>query len=134
MEEIPVAKGRSRFRRVGKFVSTYTPKKTKDFEELVAEAAKQAMGDVGPLETPLRMFITFVMPIPASYSKKRRLACSSGEESHTKKPDIDNLCKSLFDGMNGIVYKDDAQIVSLNAVKCYGLTACITVGFQEHLL
>ena len=31
--------------------------------------------------------------------------------------DIDNLLKGLFDGMNGIVFKDDSQIVSVIAEK-----------------
>jgi len=35
------------------------------------------------------------------------------------KPDLDNLQKGLFDAMNGIVYKDDCQIVSVTAKKHY---------------
>ena len=31
--------------------------------------------------------------------------------------DIDNLLKGLFDGMNGIVFKDDSQIVKVVAEK-----------------
>ncbi|MDI9559696.1 MAG: RusA family crossover junction endodeoxyribonuclease, partial [Pseudomonadota bacterium] len=39
---------------------------------------------------------------------------------HTKKPDLDNLLKALKDAMTGIVWHDDAQIVSLSARKDYG--------------
>jgi hypothetical protein len=37
---------------MGKFVSTYTDNKTRGFEALIAEQAKDAMGDMEPLETP----------------------------------------------------------------------------------
>lgn len=38
---------------------------------------------------------------------------------HTKKPDVDNCVKAVLDAMNGIVWIDDAQIVSLLARKEY---------------
>ena len=34
--------------------------------------------------------------------------------------DIDNLQKGIFDAMEGILYKNDTQIVSVNAIKKYG--------------
>jgi crossover junction endodeoxyribonuclease RusA len=30
-----------------------------------------------------------------------------------KWPDIDNVCKSLLDGMNGIAYNDDKQVAAI---------------------
>ena len=115
----PVPKGRPRFARRGKFVSTYTDKSTLQYEDLVADGAKRAMGASEPFEVPLEAFFYFSMPIPKSYSKKRTEACLSGLERPLKK-DLDNLIKSVSDGMNKIVYKDDAQIVSLHATKVYG--------------
>lgn len=129
----PVAKGRPRFRKVGKFVSTYTPKKTKDFESIVAEAAKQAMGSSEALESPVRCYLYFHMPIPASYPKKRQEACKSGAERYTKKPDADNLGKSVTDAMNGIAYKDDSQIVALHITKVYSDTPGVEVMLMEDL-
>ena len=32
--------------------------------------------------------------------------------------DVDNLLKGLFDGMNGIIFQDDSQIVKVVAEKC----------------
>jgi Holliday junction resolvase RusA-like endonuclease len=115
----PIPKGRPRFARKGKFVSTYTDKTTLQYEDLIADGAKRAMGLSEPLETALEVFFYFSIPIPKSYSKKRTDACLSGLERPMKK-DLDNLIKSVADGMNKIVYKDDAQIVALHATKVYG--------------
>ena len=119
LDGTPVPKGRPRFSKAGGFVKTYTDAKTKTYEELVAFSAKQAMGLSEPFTTDLDAFIYFSIAIPKSYSKKRTEACLSGLERPMKN-DLDNLCKSVLDGMNKIVYKDDCQIVSLHCTKFYG--------------
>ena len=129
----PVPKGRPRFARRGKFVSTYSPKTTVDYESKVSESAKLAMGASEPLETPVGVYIYITLPVPASYSKKRTQACLSGEERPTKKSDIDNYCKAIFDGMNGIVFVDDSLIVSLHATKVYGTIGMVEVMIKEEL-
>ena len=129
----PVPKGRPRFARRGKFVSTYSPKTTVDYESKVSEAAKQAMGSSEPLKTPIAAYIYITLPIPASYTKKRTADCLKGFERPTKKSDIDNYCKAVFDGMNGIVYVDDSQIVSLHSTKRYGSVGMVEVLVKEEL-
>lgn len=133
VEGTPVPKGRPRFARRGKFVSTYSPKTTVDYETKVAEAAQVAMGSSEPLETPVGAYIYITLPIPASYSKKRTQACLSGDERPTKKSDIDNFCKAIFDGMNGIVFLDDSQVVSLHSTKVYGTIGMVEVMVKEEL-
>jgi Holliday junction resolvase RusA-like endonuclease len=133
VEGTPVPKGRPRFARRGKFVSTYSPKTTVDYETKVSESAKFAMGSSEPLETPLAAYIYITLPVPASYSKKRTQACLSGQERPTKKSDIDNYCKAIFDGMNGIVFVDDSLIVSLHATKVYGTIGMVEVMIKEEL-
>jgi len=133
VEGTPVPKGRPRFARRGKFVSTYSPKTTVDYESKVSESAKLAMGASEPLETPVGAYIYITLPVPASYSKKRTQACLSGQERPTKKSDIDNYCKAIFDGMNGIVFVDDSLIVSLHATKVYGTVGMVEVMVKEDL-
>ena len=134
VEGTPVPKGRPRFARRGKFVSTYSPKTTVDYETKVAEAAQLAMGSSEPLETPVGAYIYITLPIPASYSKKRKQECLSGNERPTKKSDIDNYCKAVFDGMNGIVFLDDSQVVSLHSTKVYGTIGMVEVMVKEDLI
>ena len=38
----------------------------------------------------------------------------------TVKPDIDKLCRSICDGMTGVLYVDDCQVVEIVARKWYG--------------
>ncbi len=129
----PVPKGRPKFSQVGGFMRTYTPKKTTDYENTVRAAAQAAMGVTDLLETPVGVYLYIRLPIPQSYSKKRREACLSGIEKPAKKPDIDNLAKSVLDGMNGVIWKDDAQIVSLHVTKVYSSGSGVDVLVKEEL-
>jgi Holliday junction resolvase RusA-like endonuclease len=128
VEGDPVGKQRPRFSR-GR---TYTPKKTVDYESLIASKASQAMGSSEPLQTPVAIFIWISHAIPASYSKKRKEACLNGLE-WPKKPDLDNVAKVFLDAMNGIVYKDDVQVVKLRVSKRYDIEAHVDVLVREEL-
>lgn len=127
----PHGKGRPRFARRGKFVSTYTDAKTITYEDLVRFHAKQAMGSSEPLQTALEAFIYVRLPVPKSYPKKRAEACLSGSEWPCKKPDWDNVAKSICDAMNGIVCVDDSQIVECHVRKVYAETAGVDVLIKE---
>ena len=72
-----------------------------------------------PFEGPLKIEITFFMPISTRISKKKydKLVCTP----HYIKPDIDNLIKFLLDCSNGIIFADDAQISVIIARKIYSI-------------
>jgi Holliday junction resolvase RusA-like endonuclease len=127
----PVPKGRPRFSTRGKFPVAYTPEKTKNYESDVGMMAKAAMGASEPLEGALEAFIYVTFPVPASYSKKRTEACLSGQEKHTKKPDLDNVVKAVLDGMSDIVFLSDSQITSIHATKVYGEVAKVEVMVRQ---
>lgn len=129
----PVGKGRPRFRRQGNFVRTYSDKKTLDFEDLVRQAAIKAMGSSEPLETPVALFCYVRLPVPQSHSKKRTMACLEGLERPAKKPDLDNIVKAVSDAINTIIFKDDAQVVSLHATKKYDSNSGIEILVKEEL-
>lgn len=123
----PVAKGRPRLGRYG----TYTPKKTQEYEEYVKMCWVAKYGSIQPSEQPLEMNIVFYMPIPKSYSKKQRAEMLNGRIKHTKKPDIDNLIKSVLDALNGLAYADDSQIIKVTAVKRYAETGSTELTIKE---
>ena len=133
VEGNPVGKGRPKFARRGNFVSTYTPTKTRDYETVIKEAAKKAMGSNEPLETPVTVAIYITVPVPQSYSKKRTEACLKDIERPIKKPDIDNIAKCFLDAMNDIVYKDDTQVLTLHVTKVYGTVGMVEVMVREDL-
>ena len=133
VEGNPIGKGRPKFARRGNFVSTYTPTKTRDYETVIKEAAKKAMGSNEILDTPVTVAIYITVPIPQSYSKKRTEACLNGSKKPTKKPDIDNVAKCFLDAMNHIVYKDDTQVLTLHVTKVYGSVGMVEVMVREDL-
>jgi len=129
----PHGKGRPRFRRFGNFVQTYTDAKTKSYETLVKEAAIKAMDGRPLIEGPVKLDLIIRLPVPKSYPKRRSEACLNGSEWPTKKPDWDNVAKSVADAMNDIVFLDDTQIVIARVVKVYATEAGVHVKVSEVL-
>ena len=129
----PVGKGRPRFAKRGNFVSTYTPLKTKTYEDEIRMMAKAAMGSSEPLETPVTVAIYIRVGIPTSFSKQKRKDAIEGILKPTKKPDADNVLKCFLDGMNEIVYLDDKQVVNIHLTKVYAETPAVEIMVKEDL-
>lgn len=112
----PTALKRARIGRRGPFARMFDPKENRDAKDTVAVFAHKAMKGEPPMEGPLELNVTFYFVRPKSKIRKRPpdpFPYPSG------KPDVDNLIKLLADGCNGIVYRDDAQIVMLTADKVW---------------
>lgn len=129
----PVGKGRPRAARRGAGVVMFTPEKTAGYEALVAAAASNAMrAEAGPLFTgPLEAALEMRIPIPASWSKAHKAAALAGAELPTSKPDIDNVAKAILDACNGVVFRDDAQVVMLVATKAFSDEPGVRVVIRE---
>jgi len=111
---IPKVKKRPRFAiRNGK-VLTYTPKSTAIFENLVRLKAEKEF--THPLNGAIRVAIRFHLPRPKKMIWKTK---PMPETYSDKRPDIDNLAKSVIDGLTGIAFKDDGQIADLHLTKKY---------------
>lgn len=110
--------GKERVRFVKATGRTFTPERTVNYESRLALAGQQAMGGRPLYEGPLAVVVTAFMPIAASWPKKRIAAALAGTERPTKKPDWDNFGK-ILDGLNMIVWGDDAQIVDGSIKKFY---------------
>ena len=129
----PVGKQRARYVKRGNFVQAYTPEKTRSYETLIRDSAIEAMGSSEPLETPVNLYLYIRVPIPKSYSKKKVEDCLNGLDKPIRKPDASNILKSVEDGMNGVVYKDDSQIVNLHVTKVYSSLAGVDICVKECL-
>lgn len=124
----PVAKGRPiAGRGFGGRVTLRTPGKTVAYEGLVAHACHAAMKGMAPMRGPLALEMKVGVQIPVSTAKKLRADMESGKVQPTKRPDLDNIVKGICDGMNGIAYGDDAQIVELKVRKVYAITPGVHV-------
>jgi Holliday junction resolvase RusA-like endonuclease len=82
-------------------------------------AGEQAMAGRPLFAGPLRAVLHAVFQVPASWSNKKREAALAGLAFHTGRPDADNIFK-LTDGLNGVVWHDDSQIVEAHVFKLYG--------------
>ena len=110
-----VAKGRPRMTRQG---VAYTPAATRKYEAHGRLAAQHAMESRPPLQGLCAMAVHVILPIPTSWSKvKQRAAVGAG---CAKRPDGDNYLKASLDICNGIVFRDDAQVFDMRAIKTYG--------------
>ena len=109
----------------------YTPDKTVRAEDRAALFARQAMGEQAPFDVPLEIVLTVRLPVPTSWSKKRHDRALAGQIRPTKRPDADNYLKLYADGMNGIVYRDDALIVEARVRKVFGASPGVRVEVFE---
>lgn len=126
----PKPKGRPRFINKGKFVSTYTPRETRNYEAQIRQAYTETNGTM-KVSGALHAEITAVFDIPKSATKKKKELMATGQIYCKNKKDCDNLAKTVLDALNGLAYHDDNQVVELYAKKMYGLTPCIKVKLQE---
>lgn len=110
---------------------TYTPRATREYEDLVRwEYKRQGGPDFGSV--PLRVTITAFFVLHRTATKRERYAAQLGELLPAKKPDADNIAKAICDALNGIAYKDDAQIVDLTVRKRYGPDPAVDVEVSEY--
>lgn len=126
----PRGKERPRMARCGKFVTTYTPKNTVEYEKLIRTAYRSTVGDVF-LEGPIEAELHGVFPIPKSTSKKKTKEMLEGDILYTHKIDCDNLGKIVLDALNKIAYRDDSQICKMSVTKEYGNNPRVDVILRE---
>jgi Holliday junction resolvase RusA-like endonuclease len=79
------------------------------------------------LDEPLQLELLAEMPIPASWSKRKRTDAILGILRPTGRPDLDNVYKLMADAFNGVVFRDDALIVTMRCRKIYGIQPKLVV-------
>lgn len=123
----PKGQGRPRFSR--KSGVAFTPTETRNHAAYVKMLATRAMeaAMMQPFEKPCTLVVRIYCTMPQSWPKKKRDLASSGLLAPGK-PDIDNVVKLLADAMNGVVFKDDKQIVHVDARKGWGVVATTEVA------
>ena len=116
----PRGKQRPKFTKQGR---AYTPKETRQYEQEIREAAREAAAIQQylkpPENSPVSVHITACFAVPESYSQKKQEAAENGRIYPAKKPDADNIVKAVLDGLNGIAYHDDKQAVEVLVTKQY---------------
>lgn len=114
----PVEQARPRATRMGRGIRLYDPKKVSVYKKQLAMMCKFQYKQA-PLTGPLMVELNFFRHVQSSLSKKERKLRLSGTHRPVVKPDTDNYIKSTLDGLNGLLWEDDNQIVDLIAHKYY---------------
>ena len=123
----PQGKGRAKIVKIGGFSRMATPGKTVAYEGLIAHAAQAAMKGAPLMEGAAACNVFIDAPVPASWSAKKQRMALAGEVLPTTKPDADNVVKAIFDGCNGVLWRDDVLVVDLRVRKRYAATPCVRV-------
>ena len=103
----------------------YTPKLTNEYEKTIAEeyllkGLKKHLGAIS-------VFITFNYRIAQTRIKTLRHG-----DICTEKADIDNLCKAILDGLNGVAFLDDKQVYKIVAEKKWADSNSVDVMIFDY--
>ena len=119
------AKQRPKITRSGNF----TPKPTASYESYVKMLYVQAKLPmfIGAVSLVVDVF----MSVPVSDSKKNRALKLNNQILPTKRPDLDNIVKSIKDALNKVAWADDSYVVNLIVKKRYAENDSVTITIQE---
>lgn len=119
----PYGQPRPRFSAANGKVHTYNTDESRNYKthvRLIAQTAMQEQGwKFAENDEGIGVNIYAYMGIPRSKSRKFRVSAHKGIVRPTKKPDIDNIFKAVTDALNGVLYKDDKQIIHSRVEKYY---------------
>lgn len=123
----PRGKERPRFSR--KSGCAYTPANTVNYEAALRMAGQTAMLGRDLFRGPVSVVIEAIFAPAPSWTKNRQAAALLGLSRPVTRPDADNIVKML-DALNGVVWLDDKQIVSLSLNKRYDKAPLLRVTVE----
>lgn len=104
----PKAKKRHRTYRRGNFVGAYNPSEADENNirwQMIRHKPPQ------PLQGAIALGVKIFRSIPKSFSRKKHREALEQRVRPVTKPDLDNYLKLIKDSANGILWKDDSQVV-----------------------
>jgi Holliday junction resolvase RusA-like endonuclease len=111
----PRGKGRARSTRSG---IHFTPNETVLYEAHVRDCYIRAYPNAMHITGPLHLTVDAFFDRPKSHFNKAGVKASA-PDWHVSRPDLDNILKSILDGLNGIAWADDSAVVAITARKKY---------------
>lgn len=102
----------------GRGIIVDASKRTAPWRSNIAHEARLAMDEREPLSGPIQCDVTLYVTRPGGHYGKRGLL-PSAPLYPTTRPDRDKLARAVFDALSGIVWRDDAQVVTGSTSKLY---------------
>lgn len=120
IDEEPKQQSRPRFSHRGKYVHAYEKADIHRYKQRIGcdylmKYGRQKL----PAKKPLHVIVRFYRPIQKSLSHKEYVRRKKNVVMPIIKPDLDNYIKSVLDGLNGLAFEDDNQIIRIDAIKLY---------------
>ena len=131
-----VGKQRPRATVYGGRAHIYTPKDTMSYESLVKFSFLEKYPNFIPYdnESAIKVKITAFKPIPKAYSKKKRQQALDDIIRPRTKPDLDNIAKSILDGLNQVAFVDDKCVVDLHIEQYYHQVEFVLVEIDKIIV
>lgn len=132
-----IPQGRPRFATKGRggrplpFVKTYDPPKSTEYKKKVAMLAKIAMRGRSPMAGAVSVDLRLFRKCPVGMKKADRERAIKGQLCPIIGFDVDNSAKGIMDGMAGIVFGNDKQVVILHVEKHYAAEPRAVVTAEE---
>ena len=122
------------FPKSGKpFVHEYPHPESKAWEIAIGQLAAVHMRGRPPTSRPVALIVHVFRPVPASWSRSDREAALVGQLRPTEKPDGDNHIKCVQDGLNGICFVDDSQVVDARVIKLFSHSPALRIEVREFV-
>jgi Holliday junction resolvase RusA-like endonuclease len=129
----PVGKQRARtfrHKQSGRIISM-TPAKTVNYEALVKQTFDHLFPGAVPIEGPVSISLCIALEPSKALAAKIEKSGTLKIQRPTKRPDCSNVLKAIEDALNGMAYRDDAQIAEVHIEKVYALKPCVRVTIGE---
>lgn len=121
-------------KKLGRVMIVDANKKASPWKACVSAAASQVVSAI--IEGPLRVRFDFVAVRPKSHygsGKNANVLKLSAPAFPAVKPDAGKLARGTEDALTGIVWRDDAQIVTEILTKRYGNQAGAWIRIKEEV-
>ena len=114
----PVPQGSMKFIRPGVMIHS----RAADLAVWRADIARNAeLFGFKPVSTSIKVEIDFIFQRPKS----------SQRPFPTVAPDLDKLIRAVLDGLTGVAYEDDSQVILIQATKTYGQNVGAWIGIEQ---
>jgi len=110
-EPVPQGSTRAFITKSGRPIITHSNRNVKEWRQRIATEAQAKRPPQWHMGSAILINIDFFMPRPKSLPKK--------VEKDIKRPDLDKLIRAVLDGLTGIYYDDDSQVIGIFASKEY---------------
>jgi crossover junction endodeoxyribonuclease RusA len=119
----PKGSTRSFVARDGRVVTKSACRTLHAWERDVGLAARAARAPLAPAGQPVCVSVLFDLKRPRS---------APDRPCPTVVPDLDKLVRGILDGLTGICYVDDSQVVEIYARKRFGVASSATITVRQE--